>query len=99
MIILAAALSAVTAQARDIRYQISAPEDNESMLIDDDEHGTRIMLPDEYTDAVLSADYHYCVINPDALDGTLDDSAERIHGRITFDIRPRHVLSTNELNE
>jgi hypothetical protein len=74
---------ATTAQAGEIRWHKNS---DDSMYLED-EHGSRLILPEEYYQAETIALKHYAEVNPDSVDG---------HA-ISFDIRPDHIPSPNEL--
>ena len=81
-------IAATTAQAGDIRWHIYP--DN-SMLLDDDTNGQRLVMPKEYRTAEEMAQRHYGQINPDSFTDI------RKGYSLSFDIAPRRILSEEEL--
>jgi hypothetical protein len=69
-----------------------------SMLLDDDDHGQRLVTPQENGDAEYTVAEHYGEINPNSLS---EAGTKRINGKrsfaISFDIAPSRILSQDEL--
>lgn len=84
--ILAAGLFAVSAQAGNIRWH---KYQDGSMYLEDDEHGGRLIMPEQYEESYRIAIKHYMEVNPDSV-GMGGYS-------VTFGIRPDYVPSPNEL--
>ena len=62
-----------------------------SMLLEDDEHGQRLIMPEEVQAAGLIANRHYGQVNPDSF-SRLGKGFE-----ISLDIPPRRILTSTEL--
>jgi len=82
--ILASLTFAIIAKAGTIRWHKNL---DGSMYLEDDVHGSRLILPEEYDEAQTIALKHYAEVNPDSANG---------HS-ISFDIRPSHTPSPDEL--
>jgi hypothetical protein len=82
--ILASLAFAITAEAGMIRWH---KNQDGSMYLEDDVHGSRLILPEEYHEAQTIALKHYAEVNPDSANS---------HS-ISFDIRPSHIPTPNEL--
>jgi hypothetical protein len=79
---------AITAQANDVRWHIYP---DESVLLDDDIHGERLILPEDYHLAQGLAESYYGEINPDSFTKIGKGYC------ISFDIAPVRILGQNEL--
>jgi hypothetical protein len=79
---------AVPADSGDVRWHFN---DDGSILLDDDEHGQRLVLPEEREAGEQLAIQHYAEVNP--------DSATKLSKglSVSFDIYPQHILSVDEL--
>jgi hypothetical protein len=88
-----ALIAATAAQAGQSKVRLHRNFDN-SVLIDSDENGQRLVLPEDYHAAQITADNHYAEMNP--------DSVEKLHGRrisISYDVAPGRILPDDELNK
>jgi hypothetical protein len=86
--ILMTVLSLATSALADVRWHINP---DESVFLDDDTYGTRLVTPEEYQAAREIAERHYGEVNPNSFTKL---------GRgysVTFDIPPRRILSPDEL--
>jgi hypothetical protein len=82
-------IAATVTQADHVRWHRNF--DN-SMLLDDDKYGQRIVLPKDYHAAQITADKHYAEMNP--------DSVTKLHGggiSISYDVAPTRILTDDEL--
>jgi hypothetical protein len=77
-----------------VRWHINP---DQSVLLDDDNHGQRLVLPSEYQEAQISAGEHYGEVNPDSFTDHGMNSYGKHSFEITFDIAPSHILSQAEL--
>jgi hypothetical protein len=66
-------------------------------LLDDDARGQRLVLPADYQDALEVAQVHYGEINPDSFEGKTNSYGQPSY-TLNYDIAPRHILSSDELN-
>jgi hypothetical protein len=68
------------------------------VLLDNDDHGTHLVTPDQYSDARTTAVKHYGEVNPDSYT-ELGKNLDGTHGSvISFDIAPSHILTQSELD-
>jgi hypothetical protein len=82
-------IAATVMQADQVRWHRNF--DN-SMLLDDDKYGQRIVLPKDYHAAQITADRHYAEMNP--------DSVTKLHGggiSISYDVAPTRIVTDDEL--
>ena len=85
---------ASTGRANNFRWHISY---DKAVLLDDDARGQRLVLPADYQDALEVAQVHYGEINPDSFEGKTNSYGQPSY-TLNYDIAPRHILSSDELN-
>lgn len=69
-----------------------------SVLLDSDAHGQRLVMPDEYQDALSAADEHYGEVNPDSYTDFGIGANGKHSFKVSFDVAPNHVLTQDELD-
>jgi hypothetical protein len=79
---------AATVMQADVRWHRNF--DN-SMLLDDDKYGQRIVLPKDYQDAQIIAERHYAEMNPDSVTKVGKGFC------VSYDIAPARILSDDEV--
>src|SRR5262245_58576066 len=81
-------IAATVMQADHVRWHRNF--DN-SMLLDDDKYGQRIVLPKDYDDAQIVAERHYAEMNPDSVTKLGKGFC------VSYDIAPARILSDDEV--
>jgi hypothetical protein len=82
-------IAATVMQAGELRWH---RYHDDSMLLDDDQYGQRLVLPEDYHHAKIIAQRHYGEMNP--------DSFTKLRGGgsvVSFDIAPARILQDEEL--
>jgi hypothetical protein len=82
-------ITATMMQAGELRWH---RYHDDSMLLDDDQYGQRLVLPEDYHDAQIIAERHYGEMNP--------DSFTKLGGGgfvVSYDIAPARILKNEEL--
>jgi len=82
-------IAATVMQAGELRWH---RYHDDSMLLDDDQYGQRLVLPEDYHHAKIIAQRHYGEMNPDSF--TKMDGGGSF---VSFDIAPARILQDEEL--
>ena len=83
---------AITAQAGTFRFHRYL---DDSVLVDDDEHGTRLVMPEDYHRLDLLAEIHFGEVNPDSFRWYSD----HVQFVLSFDVPPQRYLSLVERSQ